>query len=131
MTISKVKGTRKQTGGEEQAATHEKNPEMQATEAPPSSAPEQMQMAQRAYEAEEAVTATVWRRNQYINGLWSKNETRNSWISITGIGWKKLANTTDSGITALTVLASQALQTGRPVDCREEADGMIHEIYLW
>lgn len=129
MTISKVKGTKKQTGGDEQPATHEKKYEAQAPDAPPSSAPEQM--AQRAYEAEEAAAATIWRRNQVINGLWGKNETRNSWISITGIGWKKLANTTDSGITALTILASQALETGRPVDCREEADGMIHEIYLW
>lgn len=82
-------------------------------------------------QAEESATATVWRRNQRITGLWSKNETRNTWISIGGVGWRKLANTSDSGITALNLLASQALQTGKNVDCREESDGMIHEIYLW
>jgi hypothetical protein len=127
--MMKIKGTKKQTSGEKGAATQEKKYEAHAIDTPPSSAPEQM--AQRAYEVEEAAAATVWRRNQRINGLWGKNETRNSWISITGHGWKKLASTTDSGIIALTFLASQALESGRPVDCREEADGMIHEIYLW
>jgi hypothetical protein len=76
-------------------------------------------------------TAAIWKRDQRVTGLWSKNEAANSWAAIRGIGWKKLANTSDSGNIALTVLATQALQTGRPVDYREEADGMIHEIYVW
>jgi hypothetical protein len=28
-------------------------------------------------------------------------------------------------------MASQARQTGRTVNFREEADGMVYEIYLW
>lgn len=100
-----------------------------ASNAPQFSPPEQSPL--QAEPAEESATATLWRRNQRITGLWSKNETRNSWISIAGVGWRKLANTTDSGVTALNILASQALQTGKNVDFREEADGMIHEIYLW
>jgi hypothetical protein len=42
-----------------------------------------------------------------------------------------LANASDSANLTLTLLATQALQTDRPVDYREDADGMIHEIYVW
>jgi hypothetical protein len=73
--------------------------------------------------------AAVWQRNQRVTGLWGKD--RNFWVAIRGIGWKKLANASDSANLTLTLLATQALQTDRPVDYREDADGMIHEIYVW
>jgi hypothetical protein len=47
------------------------------------------------------------------------------------VGWKKLYNGRDGAFSALVTLAAQARQTGRNVSCREEADGMIYEIYLW
>lgn len=81
-------------------------------------------------EAAEAVTAT-WRSNVTIDALWSIDETRNAWVRIVGLGWRKLYNGRDGAFTALTTLASQARQTNRPVSLREEADGMIYEIYLW
>ena len=76
-------------------------------------------------------TATGWQRGKRVTAVWSKNENRNSWVAIAGTGWKKLADTSDSANIALTILASQALQTTRNIDYREESDGMIHEIYLW
>ena len=33
--------------------------------------------------------AAVWQRNQRVTGLWGKNEDRNFWVAIRGIGWKK------------------------------------------
>jgi hypothetical protein len=63
--------------------------------------------------------------------LWSIAETRNAWVSITGIGWKKLANTHDSALLALTILGAHARQLQTAVDYREEADQMIHELYVW
>jgi hypothetical protein len=77
-----------------------------------------------------AVTAT-WRTNVQISALWSIDEVRNAWAFVVGIGWKKLYNGRDGAFAALATLAAQARQTGRNVSLREEADGMIYEIYLW
>lgn len=80
--------------------------------------------------AEAAVTAT-WRTGVQITALWSIDETRNAFAYVTGVGWKKLYNGRDGAFAALVTLASQARQTGRTVNLREEADGMVYEIYLW
>jgi len=78
-----------------------------------------------------APIVTNWQRGKQVTAVWSKNENRNSWVAIAGSGWKKLSNTSDSANIALTILASQALQSTRKIDYLEESDGMIHEIYLW
>jgi glucose/arabinose dehydrogenase len=83
-----------------------------------------------AAEAAAAVTAT-WRNNVKIDALWSIDETRNVWVRVVGVGWRRLHNGRDGAFQALTTLASQARQTNRPVNLREEPDGMIYEIYLW
>jgi hypothetical protein len=83
-----------------------------------------------AAETAEAVTAT-WRNNVKIDALWTIDETRNAWVRIVGVGWKRIYNGRDGSFQALTTLASQARQTNRPVNLREEADGMVYEIYLW
>ncbi len=48
-----------------------------------------------AVEAAEAVTAT-WRSGVNVTALWSINETRNMWMHVPNIGWKKLY----TGVTA-------------------------------
>ena len=78
----------------------------------------------------DGVTAT-WRNNVKIDALWSIDETRNAFVRVTGVGWKKIYNGKDGAFQALTTLASQARQTNRTVNIREEADGMIYEIYVW
>jgi len=75
--------------------------------------------------------AGTWRTGVTIDALWAANETRNAWMRVVGLGWKKLYNGRDGAFTALTILAAQARQAGRPVNYREEADGMVYEIYLW
>lgn len=77
----------------------------------------------------EEVSAT-WRSGQVI-ALWSVNEIRNAWANVQGVGWKKIYNGRDGSFLALTTLASQARQTGRSINFREKADGMIYEICLW
>lgn len=74
---------------------------------------------------------TAWQNDKRITGLWTINETRNSWVYVTGIGWKKLSNNIDSATVALTMLGGSARQTNTPVNYRDEADGMIHEMYVW
>ena len=77
-----------------------------------------------------AATAT-WRTNVQVTATWMVDETRNAFVYLDGIGWKKVFNGTDGAFSALVALAAQARETGRNVSAREEADGMIHEIYLW
>lgn len=78
---------------------------------------------------DEGVTA--WVNNQKVNALWCINQNRNSWISIAGVGFKKLANNSDTAVVALSILGASAKQTQGPVNFREEADGMVHELYVW
>jgi hypothetical protein len=77
-----------------------------------------------------AATAT-WRTNVTIDALWSIDEPRNAFVHVVGLGWRKVFNGRDGAFQALVLLASQARQTGRPCNLREEADAMIYEIYLW
>jgi hypothetical protein len=74
---------------------------------------------------------TTWNTDKRVRGLWSTNQNRNSWVYLTDIGWKKLVNNSDTSIVAMTILAANARQTQTRIDTREEADGMIYEIYLW
>jgi hypothetical protein len=77
------------------------------------------------------VGATVWVNGKKINALWAINENRNSWVSVAGIGWVKLANNSDSAIVALTMLGANAKLTQGTVNYRQESDNMIHEMYVW
>jgi len=61
----------------------------------------------------------------------STPETRNAWFHAQGGAWYKIYNGRDGAFTALLTLASQARQTGRAINVRQEADGMVYEIYLW
>lgn len=78
-----------------------------------------------------AVGASVWVTNKKINALWAINENRNSWAGVAGVGWAKLANNSDSAIVAFTILGANARQTQGFVSYRQEADNMIHEMYVW
>jgi hypothetical protein len=69
---------------------------------------------------------SAWQSNQRINALFSTTHNRNSWVGVAGIGWKKLANNSDSAIVALTMLGAHAREKESPVNYREESDGMIH-----
>ena len=86
--------------------------------------------AEAAAASISGVTGT-WTSGVMCDATWSINETRNAFFHVTGGAWKKIFNGTDGAFTALVTLASQAKQTGHQMAIREEADGMVHEIYLW
>lgn len=86
--------------------------------------------SEKASSGADGVTAAIWRSGT-VTALWSRNEVRNAWMHVANLGWRKLFNGRDGSFQALTFLASQAKQTGRTIQFREEADTMIHEIYLW
>ncbi len=81
--------------------------------------------------ASVGVGVTTWLNDKRITGLWSLNQNRNSWVYVNGIGWKKLANNSDSAIVALSMLSAHAREKDSAVNYREESDGMIREIYVW
>lgn len=74
---------------------------------------------------------SLWQQNKKLSALWSINQDRNSWVGVDGIGWKKLANSNDSSVVALTLLATHAREKDAAVSYREESDGMIYEMYVW
>ncbi len=69
--------------------------------------------------------------NRTAGGLWSIAEDRNAWVYVNSVGWVKLSNASESGLMALNMLAASARQTGGAFNYRQEADNMIHEIYVW
>lgn len=73
----------------------------------------------------------AWLSDKRFTAIWGIAENRNSWVAVDGVGWKKLANNSDTAVVALTMLAAHAKQLSRSVNYREEADGMIHETYVW
>ena len=78
----------------------------------------------------EKQVAGLWVGDKRITALWSINQNRNAWVYVAGVGWKRLASNSDSAIVALNMLASHARALNCRVDYREEADGMIREMYV-
>ena len=74
-------------------------------------------------------TGTKWLSGVHITAVWSINQDRDACVYVDTTGWVKLSNASDSGIVALTLLATLARLTKEAVTCRQESDGMIHEIY--
>jgi hypothetical protein len=75
--------------------------------------------------------STTWQSQKTIVNQWTINQDRNSWIGVAGIGWQKLSTASDSGCVSLTMLSSNALISKASVNYRQEADGMVHEIYVF
>jgi hypothetical protein len=82
-----------------------------------------------ASEGAGAVTGT-W-STVTVDATWSIDETRNAFFHVSGGAWKKVFNGTDGAFTTLVALIGQAKQTGHQIAIREEADGLVHEVYLW
>lgn len=76
-------------------------------------------------------TVAAWQSDKRVTGLWAINETRNAWAHIDGVGWRKLAAASDSGLVALNMLAAHARQTGARVDYNEDAGAQIDQLYVW
>ncbi len=81
-----------------------------------------------------AVTADgvgLWLTNKQVDALYSTYAARFSWMHVAGGPWRRFSPTSDSGVAALALLAAHARDRARPVNYREEADQLIHEMYVW
>ncbi|HKO79046.1 MAG TPA: hypothetical protein VJU78_01565 [Chitinophagaceae bacterium] len=81
-------------------------------------------------EGETAYGAAVWSTDKRVNALYTTLHARNSWMSIAGIGWKKLATGSDSACEAMTQLAAHCREKNCRIDFSEE-NGLVNEIYVW
>lgn len=77
-----------------------------------------------------AFGAPVWAQDKRVNGLYTTNHARNSWMSINGTGWVKLATATDSACESMTILATHARIKQCRVDYAVE-NGITVEMYVW
>jgi|SRR4051794_39335335 hypothetical protein len=77
-----------------------------------------------------AVQTAVWSSDKRVNSLYTTFNPRNSWMGIVGIGWKKLATTSDSTTEAMTMLAAHCREKNCRIDFSEE-NGLVKEIYVW
>ena len=73
----------------------------------------------------------LWVTNKQIDALYSTYAARFSWMHVSGGVWRRFAPVSDSGVAALALLAAHARDRGRPVNYREEADQLVHEMYVW
>jgi hypothetical protein len=78
-----------------------------------------------------AASVGAWQNTKKVDSLWTINQDRNSWVGISGIGWKKLSGPDETSISALTMLFAHARATGSTVNYRDESDALIHEVYVW
>lgn len=80
--------------------------------------------------SEHAFGAGAWNNDKRINGLYSTNHQRNSWMSIVGTGWVKLASNNDSGNEALNILATAAKVKNSAIQYYLDG-GEVTQIYIW
>jgi hypothetical protein len=73
----------------------------------------------------------LWLTNKQVDALYSTYAARFSWMHVAGGPWRRFSPVSDSGVAALALLAAHARDRGRPVNYREEADQLIHEMYVW
>ena len=66
-----------------------------------------------------------------VTSLWSINEDRNSWVGIAGPGWVKLSTASDTGIIALTALASHAKAANRFISYATDGSKQLTQMYVW
>ena len=77
-----------------------------------------------------AFTAGVWNNDKRVNGLYSTADARNSWMSVVGVGWVKLATSNDSANEAMTILASHARVKNSQINYSIDAS-LVNEMYVW
>lgn len=77
-----------------------------------------------------AIETAVWSTDKRVNALYTTYHPHNSWMSIAGVGWKKLATGSDSACEAMTQLAAHCREKNCRIDFSEE-NGIVKEIYVW
>jgi hypothetical protein len=81
-------------------------------------------------QAEEGYGAGVWYTSKKVVGLWTIAQTRNAWVNLSDLGWKKFYSGSDSSIVAFNILAGTALEKQTLVNVLIDGDQIV-EMYAW
>ena len=81
--------------------------------------------------AQAAAVTAVWVNTKKVNALWSINQNHNVWAGFEDVGWRKFAANFDSTAMAFAIISASAKDTQTVTNRREEADKMVHELYVW
>lgn len=73
----------------------------------------------------------LWQSNKQVDATYATYAARFSWMHVANGPWRRFSPVSDSGVAALALLAAHARDRGRPVNFREEADQLVHEMYVW
>jgi len=79
---------------------------------------------------EGAFGAGVWQNSKKVLGLWTHADTRNAWVNLSDLGWKKFYSGSDSSITAFAMIAGGALEKQTLVNVLIDNDQIV-EMYAW
>lgn len=72
----------------------------------------------------------VWSNDKRVNALYTTYHSRNAWMNVPGMGWKKLATGSDSMNEAMTLLAAHCREKSCRIDFSEDG-GLVNEMYVW
>ena len=103
----------------------------QITKRPAVDAPSDVPPSESAEDIELAAGITAWHNNKKITAMWCNSAERNAYASVQGLGWRRISNANDSSFVTLVALLSLAEQTDANTKLRIEADGEIHEAYVF
>ena len=81
-------------------------------------------------DTDTAFGAAVWQNDKRVTGLYTTYHSRNSWMFINGLGWKRVATNNDSTQEAMNMLAAHCREKACRIDYAEE-NGLVKEIYVW
>lgn len=94
-------------------------------------APSMVPPGEESQAALQAEGITAWHNSKKITSMWSNSSSLNAYAGVDGMGWKKISNSNPSSFVSLVAILSLAEQTGAATNLRIEADGEIHEAYVF
>lgn len=80
---------------------------------------------------DQEVGLTAWHNGKKITATWTNSSTRNAYVAIEGLGWKRLSDANDSSHLSMVMMAAHAEQTGATVNVQIGNDQEVHQIYVW
>jgi C1A family cysteine protease len=76
------------------------------------------------------IAETGWIKNTRIIGLWTINQTRNAWVYVKDLGWRKISPDNDNIFFDMLAQLAAAKAGNRPVSIRQ-VNAVIKEVYVF
>lgn len=76
----------------------------------------------------------MWQNSKKIIGLWTNNQDKNAWVSVEGLGWRRISILNDAQFLSMLAVCTAAYVGNRFVNFSEigvEGSIYISEIYAF